>query len=233
MNLLDLKNNWVDEPDYHKHIHELFIELVNGNWGLNDHRTYVETKVFGMGERSFWWLWKIILEELPQNPKLLEIGVFKGATISLWKLLREDAQVFGVTPLDGRGTGWTEDDYWAHILKIYNDFSLEQPTLFVGSSLDSEIVKQAGQQSPYSVVYIDGSHDFSDVVNDLANYPPMVESGGYLVIDDASCRTKQPFGYFQGIADVCQALELWESTDLAKDFEFQFNVVHIMVYKRI
>lgn len=232
MKLSDLKNNWVDVPEYHQHIHEMFIELVNGHWGLNDHRTYVENNVFGMGERSFWWMWKLMLDELPANPKLLEIGVFKGATISLWKMLREDAQVYGVTPLDGRGTGWTEDDYTAHIKKIHDDFDLGQPTLIIGSSTESEMIALAGREAPYDVIYIDGSHEFSDVVQDLANYPPMVASGGYLVIDDAACRTKQPFGYFQGIKDVCDALELWEQTEFAKEFTFLFNVVHIMVYRR-
>jgi hypothetical protein len=233
MTLSELKSNYTDTPEFHKHVHELFIELVNGTWGLNDHRTYVENNVFGMGERSFWWVWKLILEELPANPKLLEIGVFKAASLSLWKMLREDAQVFGVTPLDGRGTGWTEDDYWAHIQKIHNDFGLPYPKLFIGGSEEPEMIQLSLDSGPYDVIYVDGNHSHNGALSDLNNYSPMVKSGGWLIVDDAACRTSQPFGYFQGISSVCDALEEWESTEIAKEFDFQFNVVHLMCYKRI
>lgn len=233
MNLYNFKQQWVDNEAHHKHIHELFSQHVTNDPILDVHRTYIEQRVFGMGERSFWWLWKMILEELPEQPKLLEIGIFKGATISLWKLLREDAQVFGITPLDGRGTGWTEDDYWLHIQNIHNDFELEQPKLFIGGSEEAEMISAAYNESPYNVLYIDGNHSEEGALGDLINYAPMVKKDGWLVVDDSACRTSQPFGYFQGIQSVCDALEKWEQTEIAKEFEFQFNVVHLMVYKRI
>lgn len=229
MSLQEMKDNWVDEPQYHQLIHESFILLVNGTWGLNDHRTYVESNIFGMGERSFWWLWKMLLEELPSNPKLIEVGVFKGATLSLWKMLREDAQVFGVTPLDGRGTGWTDDDYLAHITKIHKDFGLDMPTLFVGGSEESEIIKSAVKKQPYDVVYIDGDHSTEGALSDLNNYSTMVKPGGYLVIDDCCCDMKMPFGYFQGIQEVQDAFDQWHKTG----FEFVCNVVHLRVLRRV
>lgn len=230
MTITELKCNRADTEEYHKHIHELFCELVDAEPKLKEHRDFVEQNVFGMGERSFWWLWKLMLEELPENPKLLEIGVFKAATMSLWKMLRPDGDCYGVTPLDGRGTGWTEDDYAAHIVNIHTRFALDQPVLNIGSSHDEQIVELTADESPYDVVYIDGDHSYAGALADLSNYAPMVKSGGYLVMDDAACQTKQPFGYFQGIAEVCQALEEWESVQT--DFEFQFNVVHLMIYKR-
>lgn len=229
MTLSDLKNQWVDTPQHHKHMHELFTELVNNDWGLNDHRTYIETKVFGMGERSFWYLWKLILAELPDNPKLLEIGVFKASTMSLWKMLREDAQVFGVTPLDGRGTGWTEDDYAAHIKNIHNDFGLEQPTLIIGSSTDDSMVYEAMKQSPFDIVYVDGDHSESGALSDFNNYAPMVKIGGYLAIDDCCCDMSMEFGFFQGIQPVQDAFDKWDKSN----FEFVCNIVHLRILKRV
>src|SRR6185312_11940965 len=114
MTLEELKAAWTDTEEYHKHIHELFTELVNKDPILDAHRTYVDSHIFGMGERSFQYLWKLIMAELPEEPKMLEIGCHKGQIISLWKLLSEKADVCGITPLDGQGTGWTEDDYAAH-----------------------------------------------------------------------------------------------------------------------
>lgn len=229
MTLQELKEGWVDTPQYHELIHESFKEFVNNTWGLNDHRTYVEKHVFGMGERSFWWLWKILVDELPEQPKLLEIGVFKAATLSLWKMLRDNSQVYGVTPLDGRGTGWTQDDYFAHIQKIHTDFGLDMPKLFVGGSAEREMVNAAFDESPYDVVYIDGDHSTEGALFDLKNYAPMVKPGGFLVIDDCCCDFKMPFGYFQGIQDVQHAFDQWDKTG----FEFVCNVVHLRVLKRI
>lgn len=229
MTLHDLKSEWQDNEAFHKTVHEYFVDQVNATPALDTHRTYVETRIFGMGERSFWWLWKLILEELPEQPKLLEIGVFKSATLSLWKLLREDAQVFGVTPLDGRGTGWTEDDYWAHIQKIHTDFDLEFPTLFIGGSEEKEMVNAAYDESPYDVVYVDGDHSESGALLDLQNYAPMVKLGGWLVIDDCCCDMNMEFGYFQGIQSVQDAFDKWDKTG----FEFVCNVVHLRVMRRV
>ena len=41
-----------------------------------------------------------------------------------------------------------------------------------------------------------------------------------------------PFGFFQGIQPVTDAVLEWEQTNIGKDFEFVFNVVHLKVYKR-
>lgn len=231
MNLTTLQQLWLDTPQSHAHTHEMFVELVNKDSELDAHRTYVETKVFGMGERSFWWLWKLICEELPESSSLLEVGVFKAATMSLWKLLRPDADVYGVTPLDGRGTGWTEDDYAAHIRNIHNDFGLGQPVLYVGGSEEPEMIHKASMSAPYDVVYVDGGHSYETALSDLLNYSILVRDGGYLVIDDCNCEMKMPWGYFQGIQDVCDAKRKWLDVE-GHGWEFIFSVVHISVFRR-
>ncbi len=230
MTLTQLKSDWQDTPEYHKGVHEKMCELVSADPELHAHRTYIETNVYGFGERSFWWVWKLILAELPENPSLLEIGVFKAATLSVWKLLRKDAKVFGVTPLDESGGVW-KSDYASDIKKIHDDFKLPQPHIFHGRSDDARVMKSATTLL-YDVVYIDGDHTFEGALHDLTTYAPCVKSGGWLVIDDAACRTSQEFGVFQGIETVCEALMQWEKSELAKDFEWQFNVVHLMCYKR-
>lgn len=232
MTLTDLKTQWADVPEFHKVIHEHFIDLVNADNKLRVHRNFVQDNVFGMGEKSFWWLWKLICEELPENPKLLELGVFKAATMSLWKMLRPDAICYGVTPLDGRGTGWTEDDYAAHIRNIHEKFNLEQPELIIGSSQNEKIITQAWVYHPYDVVYIDGSHEYEDALDDFKNYAPMVKVGGYLVVDDCNNDMNfPPTGFFCGIQSVTDAKTEWLKTQT--NFEFICSVVHISVFCRI
>lgn len=230
MNLKELQASWKDEESYHKEIHDSFCELVKNDEVLNRHRTWVRENFFGFGEDSFHWFWKLLCDELPKGFTFLEIGVFRSQILSLIKLLRSDARVFGITPLDTSGDVW-KSNYAEDIARIHNEFKLSPPHIFKGSSDDIKIV-EAATNFLYDVVYVDGNHSHEGALFDLNTYSPVVKSGGYLVIDDAACRTKQPFGYFQGIDTVCAALEDWEKTELAKSFEFQFNVVHLMIYKR-
>lgn len=231
MNLETLKSEWQDTSQYHKYIHELFCQLVDKDQELKEHRDWVENAIWGFGERSFWWMWMVLVAELSDSPTMIEIGVFRGATLSLWKMLKPGAHVFGITPLDTSGGMW-ESDYAADVKQIHDKFKLEQPFIYKGRSDNAEIINTVSNFK-YDTVYVDGDHTYNGALFDLNTYAPLVKVGGYLVIDDAACRTSQPFGYFQGIKEVCDALADWEKTEMAKNFEFQFNVVHIMVYKRI
>jgi cephalosporin hydroxylase len=237
MNLKQLKESWEDSEAFHTSIHEYFSDCVKNDELLNEHRTFVREKVWGFGEDSFPWLWKLIVDEMPSEFSFIEVGIFRGAILSLIDLLaiRTGRKVdrYGVTPLDVSGGVWPSD-YKADIEFIHDSFFIPKDyTLYVGSSTNDRIVEQAYNSSPYDITYIDGSHEYLDVVSDLRNYAPMTKRGGYLVVDDAASRYSMPFGYFTGIADVCKALYEWEQTDLGKEFEFQYNVVHLMVYKRI
>ncbi len=77
---------------------------------------------------------------------------------------------------------------------------------------------------------MDGGHLRRHIDNDLKHYAPLVEQSGYLVIDDAACHMKMPWGYFQGIQEVTDGV-----LDYMKEhpeWEFMFNVVHLCIYKR-
>lgn len=232
MNLETLKSDWKDTEEYHKHIHELFCELVNKDEELKAHRDWIDQNVFGFGERSFWWLWILLLAEMPENGKLLEIGVLKGATLSLWKMLRPNASVFGVTPLSTEGGMW-DDDYLAHIKNIHDKFNNGQiPYLFIGLSEDKTIINQVNKMGEYDLIYVDGGHERRHIDNDLLHYAPLVKLGGYLVIDDGCCDMKMPWGYFQGIQPVTDGV-IEYMINHQEEWEFITNVVHLRVYKRI
>ncbi len=235
MNLSDYKEQWKDLPEYHSQIHNRFVEAVNSDKDLNAHRTWTENHVWGFGERSFQWLWKLLVDEMPKEFEFLECGIFKGQILSLIGLLaqrtKKVAWRYGVTPLDESGIGWTSD-YRKDIETIHNQFDIPLDyVIYKGSSTDPLIIEQAKSTAPYDIIYIDGSHEFSDVKSDLAHYPPMVKVGGYLVIDDANCEMSMEWGYFQGIADVCKAKQEWLQDN--DSFEFVFSVVHVSVFKRL
>ncbi len=224
MNLTKLKQDFKNEDAYHKHVNRDLVALVNADPLLEAHRNYIDQFQFGFGERSFQFVWKLICEQLPDSPSLLEIGCYKGQILSLWKLLRPDANVFGVTPLDDTGLGWQhEEGFYANaIKKIHDDFELEQPILIVGKSNEVSV------EGKFDCVYIDGSHQYADVLYDLETFAPKVKSGGWLVIDDCAIDMDIQSELFPGIKEVQDAYDAWDKSD----FEFWFTVVHLRVMRR-
>lgn len=237
MKLTELKQNWADTPESHTNIHNKFVDFVNADEMLNRHRTFIEQNTYGMGERSFQWFWKILVDELPDNFKFLEIGVHKSQILSLVRLCanRENKKctIYGITPMNGAGTGWTDDDYEGDIAKIHAIFEIEPPILHKGLSTEPHALGFGIKNETYDVLYVDGSHTYEDCMYDLISYSPMVKSGGYLVIDDA-CNDLNfpPSGFFTGIQTVTDATVAFMK-NYGEDWEFQFNVVHLRVYKRV
>lgn len=236
MTLHDYAKEWKDAPEYHKEINDTFIGYVNDNPKLIEHRLWVKSNHFGFGEDSFHWLHKLIVDEMPNDFKFLEVGIFRSQVLSLYKLLSDmsskKVKRFGVSPMDSSDGHW-DSDYFADAVTIHQQFNLKKDyTIYHGSSTDESIIEKAQSTAPYDILYIDGSHKYEDVVSDLAHYPQMIKQGGYLLIDDACNDMNQPWGYFQGIQPVTDAVLEWEKTDIGQEFEFVFNVVHNRLYKR-
>lgn len=232
-----VKNIWQDKADTHKLIHETFLQKVNEFPELKAHRDFVEQNVHGFGERSFLWLWWLVVEQMPSEFSFLEIGVFKGAILSLIKLIAnlqgKTVTRYGVTPLSTEGGVW-ESDYLKDIERIHDVFNLKKDyTIIQGLSEDPEIIKKA-QELKVDILYIDGGHEERHITNDVDNYVPILNKDGYLVIDDCANGFHMPWGYFQGIAEVSRVVEK-KLPPFAKNenFEFMFNVVHNMVFKKI
>jgi hypothetical protein len=74
---------------------------------LKAHRDWVEKNSWGFGDRAFHYMWYLILRDdvlKRPNPKLLEIGVYKGQVISLWALiasqLQAPAHITAISPFE-------------------------------------------------------------------------------------------------------------------------------------
>ena len=53
-----------------------------------------------------------------------------------------------------------------------------------------------------NMIFIDGSHDYENVVFDILNYSKMLLTGGYLIMDDSSLYLDNSYGKFKGHPDV-------------------------------
>ena len=231
-----VKDYWKDTPEIHKEIHEGFIELVNAMPELKAHRDFVESNIHGFGERSFLWMWWLIVLDMPKEFTFLEIGVFKGQTLSLVELIAKmqgkSAKRYGVTPLSTEGGVW-ESDYKADIETIHRVFDLPNNyELLVGLSEDEGIIKKAGKLK-LDILYIDGGHEYRHIKSDFENYSHLVKTNGLLVVDDCANNFKMPFGYFQGIETVTRYIdEVLPPLAGSSDWEFEFSVVHNRVFRR-
>lgn len=232
MNVEQTIQVWKDHPDTHAFINDSFKGLVNATPELKDYRDWIEQNIFGFGERSFIWMWKILIDEMPANFNFLEIGVFRGQVLGAVRLISDmankNAGIIGVTPLDSTGGHW-ESDYEQDIKTLFDTFKLAPPRIIKGLSTDPETIKSV-PNIDYDMVYIDGGHSYDVVKSDLTHYPPMVKVGGYLIIDDCANRYNLPPGYFRGIDTVSKAVDEVLPNEHFKEL---FSVVHNRVFKRI
>ena len=228
----ELEVEWSDNEANHRYIHETLCFKTNAVPELKALRDYVESNIFGFGERSFYWLFKLIADTQVYDMKFLEIGVFRGQILALMRILKPKAQITGITPLDTTNDGvnhhW-ESDYAADIKKIHDDFNLEQPKIIKGLSTDPEVTSEASK-TRWDVIYIDGGHAYEVAKYDISHYSSFVRIGGYLIIDDCAHKYNLPDGMFRGIDAVSQAVDSLLPNEFYREV---CSVVHIRVFQRI
>jgi len=161
---------------------------------LKAHRRYFSKKQRGFGEDAFHAMWFYIFEKYrPVN--ILEIGVYRGQTLSLFGLLSGildlDANIVGVSPLSQSGdefSSYIDIDYEMDIRKNFKHFNLDAPVLLKGFSKEIKIIDYINTNS-WDLIYIDGSHHYDDVAIDLKTAFHALKDGGLIVVDDSAVNT--------------------------------------------
>jgi hypothetical protein len=250
------KNTFEHNSDLHKNFtvltdsipllrkHRDFIE--QNNWGFGDRAFHY-----------LWWLLLVDARQLFNPLRALEIGVYKGQVISLWSLickeLKCDVSITAISPFEGNtkvfsrierklrlafdtsyreaakaGNLYVKSDYVADVRRVFSLFALDEGELRLikGCSNESAVSAQV-QGERFSIVYIDGDHSFSGVRSDIDTYAPLVEGGGYLVMDDASFFLPGT-GFFKGVEGVSRACEEIPTYG----FVNVLNVGHNRVYRK-
>jgi hypothetical protein len=237
MTLKEFKEQYSDTPEHHKKISDLFIEETNSIPKLKELRDFVESHVFGFGEREFYYMHKIIVESFEKKVlNFLEIGVFRGQTLALYRILEKlcDKKIIitGITPLDSTDGHW-ESDYLKDITLLHQTFNLKQPKIIEGLSTDQMIIDDC-QKLKLDILYIDGGHTKEVVHSDIINYSPLVVEGGYLIIDDSANNLHGCYnGRFWGIKDVSDTVDsLLPPSKENKEWLYIGNIIHNRIWKR-
>jgi hypothetical protein len=236
----DVIKDYANEKEVFRKLHKSFIENVNSTPYLSIHRNWIEENKWGYGDREFHWMWKLIVDQMPREFKFLEIGVFKGQTLSLISLIAQvqmkTCEAVGITPLDNSGDQYSnhpKTDYFTNIETVFNEFMIKtwsSTKLIRGYSNDDTVVAMSSAAGPYDIVLIDGCHDYPVVCSDINNYKKQVKSGGFLVIDDCNLFLDVPEDRWGGFPDVSRAVQDCLEND--DDFELQFAITHNRVWRK-
>ena len=162
---------------------------------LREHRVYFENCRRGFGEKSFHVMWFLLFREFSPE-SFLEIGVFRGQTLSLAALIARhfklDCFIQGVSPFStAGGSAYTyrgDVDYYDDTLKNFAHFSLPAPALLKAFSTDAAAGQLVASRA-WSCIYIDGNHDYAVARQDWDLCAGNVSPGGLIVLDDASLET--------------------------------------------
>lgn len=232
---LFLKENTNNNLKY-KIIYDNFKKNVEENKELKDSFESCN----GFGELSFTWSWKILVDSLPDNFKFLEIGVYKGRVLSqvgmLAKNINKKCSILGVTPLSESGdkySNYEKDNYLEIIQQNFKKLNntIDNLKIIKGYSQNKDVIERVSKEEKYNMIFIDGSHDYQDVVHDILTYSKLLIIGGYLVMDDASLYLNYSYGQFKGHADVSKACKDYLENN--KKFEELYAVGHNRVWIKI
>jgi hypothetical protein len=220
----------------HKAIYEQFHVNAHRNSALHKHFSVTQ----GFGELPFSWSWYLLVNDLPTKFKFLEIGVYKGRVLSLVKLisdmLKKEATIFGITPLNTSGDKYSEYDTVDFLNEIKlsyskSNLSFDSTQIIKGYSQNDEVIEKANENKEYDMIFIDGCHDYEVVCLDIYNYGKMLKVGGYLILDDASSLLNGAHGRFLGHDDVGTAVKDFLEND--SQFVHLYAVGHNRVWKKV
>ena len=205
---------------FNESVYKEFTHHTNNLEFLKRHRLYIEENELGFGDRAFHFMWYCILRDVfdqIDTPRCLEIGVFKGQVISLWKCiareLNRDVEITGITPLQGdysptanpigkllqkfnpkirkrskSDSLYEKEDYLGIIKNLFNHFDLRFDDVRILKGYSFEAaILEQIKDESFDLIYIDGDHAYESVVKDIENFAPKVKPGAYLIMDDAAC----------------------------------------------
>lgn len=152
----------------------------------------------------------------PPGGLFVEIGAWKGRSTALLvevaQRLAVPARVVSIDP--------HMRDTWGEFQETVKRFDLEARGLEVHRAMSHAV--GSSWSRPISFLWVDGSHEYPDVVHDIADFTPHVMPGAYVLFDDAAR------GYFPGVE---RALAEWDHT--AAGFRSHGAIKRCRLYQRL
>lgn len=235
--LQNFDNSLLDPRKYYLQCYKYFNKFSSHQ--LKEHRLYFSQNKRGFGEDAFHVMWELLYKKFKFS-NFVEIGVYRGQTISLISLLasinNSTIKVHGLSPFNNTGddvSNYITIDFQADTLANFRHFNLPTPLLIKQYSTDKE-AHDFMKNNIWDCVYIDGSHDYDIVKQDWKIASNSVKIGGIIVFDDASLylNYSNPFMSFKGHDGPSKFVENLKSNDI-NNFKEILIVGHNRVFQKI
>jgi Methyltransferase domain len=162
---------------------------------LKAHRAYFQAGSRGFGEDAFHVMWWMLFQKFRPS-RFVEIGVYRGQTLSLASLLQRmlgiDGRVTGISPFSPAGdtcsTYRDHIDYLEDTRRNFTHFRLPEPELISAYSTDAS-ARERVASDVWDAAYIDGNHDYEVAKTDWELCAAHTRTGGIVVLDDAARQT--------------------------------------------
>ena len=235
VNVEQLVKNFSGRNEQYQYLHHYFWNL-SPDW-LREHRKYFTKERRGFGEDAFHAMWYFIFKEF-RPAKVLEIGVYRGQTISLFTLLSKhfnitSSNIHGISPFTPAGDEVSvyaaSINYYDDVLLNFKYFNLPDANLHKGFSTD-DAMKEIISNIQWDLIYIDGNHDYEVAKQDFELSAHHLKKGGLIILDDASFNTdfKPPVYATSGHAGPSKVAAEID----AAQFEEILSVGHNRVFKK-
>jgi len=234
LSISEIKKQFPSLNSERQYFHHYFWNIAP-DW-LKNHREYFSNEKRAFGEDAFHAMWYHIFKEFKPK-KVLEIGVYRGSTLSLFSLLSQkfklQTEVHGISPFTSAGDAVSSYlynlDYYSDVKKNVDFFNLPPPFLHKGFSTDKNMMDII-QSNIWDLIFIDGNHDYEVAKADFDICSRNLRNGGLIVLDDASLYTayKPPFYSTAGHPGPSRVAS---EIDLSL-FEEILSVGHNRVYKK-
>jgi len=159
------------------------------------HRSYFSRSKRGFGEDAFHVMWYLLFRRF-RPASFLEIGVYRGQTLSLVSLLQQQngihGHVVGISPFEAAGDSVSNYsgavDYLADTLSNFSYFKLKKPTLLKAYSTD-QAARDLVASKKWDCIYIDGNHDYEVAHSDWNLCSNNLAPDGIIILDDSALGT--------------------------------------------
>ncbi|MGL4464154.1 MAG: class I SAM-dependent methyltransferase [Planctomycetia bacterium] len=185
-----------------------------GRWLRFDRRELLES-LPGQTTNRKYRLLAYLARMAPADGWIVEIGSFKGKSTGwLVEASQSREKPLPVAAIDPHLTG-----SWDDFCKTCERLKLDQRGLYVFRDFSHGV--GAGWTQPISLLWVDGGHEYEDVIHDIEDFVPQVVPGGWVVFDDAKSDEWPGVG---------RAVE--ERMSVRKDFVFYGHLKHFALYQK-
>ncbi len=128
-----------------------------------------------------------LIETLPSNAKVLEMGVFHGRGL-IYLAQHSEFEIYGVDSFIAADTPYmpegikTDPEFYGACLQNLFAMNVQRKVTLI--ALESERASKLFPDHSLDCVFIDGEHSYEPVIRDINLWKSKVKSGGYLSGDD-------------------------------------------------